>query len=561
MLATMTDWTTDNLTPQQAARVAFLIWVLRRTPWPDGLTASDLDLRALAQDLMSQRLLGRAVTRLRQTSHHPLGTSFVTSLATQKSVITRGAAQRREQARAVVALAGSKLVFLRGFTTRVHSGDPDSDRYSHDLDVMSEDPDALSDIFRRAGYEEQSVDAANEHAFFQKAGARVEIHRYIPVARYARGVAPAGTCHWQGAEERWEEQGIGWADLSAYTGVVQNGAAAGLPITSLPMATLILCAHCFRTFLFHGFRIANGRGETPSVLLQDLADIAVMAARPDFPMTVFQALITRHGAEDAVRFARFLIRRLCQRSDPFPFLATVGEEEEQAPETSDLMMVVRQGLPFPRPLLHTPRLRFGWVAGDSIADLINPPALAPDICLLKPVTIPVTAPDEEPHEVSVASMASGEDTLVWGTPSKQREETCPEDFSIAAVTDGSEFRLLLRFSEGKDNDPFTAGTPLRILLHFGHDTALGADIVFSRQGRPSVVTASGTATLRRIANGYEVALSCPAATLHTVSGSGCSKPEGSAYALLCVRYDDTRSESRQVMFTLGVPLQFLGNSG
>lgn len=493
--------------------IEVLKWFARpEGPWPSGVGGVDVDRARLLELVTAQRLGGRALRRLRGCPGHPLGATFVGALAGRQAVFARAFRERAAQAAELAAAAardGVGVVFIKGLANLAHSGDPATARYSHDLDVLADDPEALRRVLRdRLGYGEMIPDSEHEYAKLRRGAAVVEIHARFPVASYPVGLVPpdrpggprsappaSGGGWFLPGDGFWREAGLTYREAAEGGFAAPDGLAAGLHVPSREVGAFILCAHSFRNYLHHGFRVLNGLADNPSLSLQEVADFLAIVGRPEFRWDRFRTLLATHGGGDAFGFMQRVLDAIGVSPPwpPAPGADGRGEPEAQGAGGGG-------AVPLPRPLLHGKGVRFGWVASERLGNLLRPQPFAEDVRRLVPVGVPLgRGGGDAPGAVPPGRLLFSGPHVGQGGVS---------GIGVAACLSGD----LLRFTVTLTAAGGLSGT--RALLHFGDARALGATAALRGGGEGVTVSFPlGQAAVERWEEGLRFHLACPAGGL------------------------------------------------
>lgn len=214
-----------------------------------------------------------------------------------------------------LAEAGHDLIVIKGPTVVAATGDERYLRYSSDLDLLSDNREALWATLTSLGYEGREA-FGHEYGTFLGRGAMIELHNFFPVVSYPSDLKNADLkpAHHPGA---WI-QGL---PNRVYTQIdydllAANSTSGRIPETrsvrmpDITMSVVVSCAHEFRNYLEMPFQ--------PSVVkLGTLADIYELARSEEFDSERFQAIVEKAGAHDSVSFVASLIEKL-YGSQPLP---------------------------------------------------------------------------------------------------------------------------------------------------------------------------------------------------------------------------------------------------
>ncbi len=241
---------------------------------------------------------------------------------------------------------------IKGFTTYALTGSPNCLRFSEDLDLVSDDPEALLTPLRRLGYTFEPT-GSHEWGTARRGEVVIEIHNYFPVWKYPPSIAASdlradrhpGT--WRQPSGYVTERPIRHEHLlgSAIAGVTPD--TGDFVIPGPAMAVLILCAHQFRNFVEPVRRRLGTK-------LVELAEILELTRHPRFRKGDFLQLVEEFGAEDSIALVEALFQIYFGRS-PLPKVRSAVRNH---------------------PIPHMPRVVTGiggWCAsGLSAANLLQP---------------------------------------------------------------------------------------------------------------------------------------------------------------------------------------------
>lgn len=208
----------------------------------------------------------------------------------------------------------SRLLPMKGFSLYALTGDPVHAPFSHDVDVIGRDPQAVAAAVEQtdgSGYHFHG----EEHPYVYAHMDDLEVHMHYVVT----GIDPRLEAHDVDVTTRTGVLEVGTpfsASLLTHADMVEHtapgrGAAAGLEVLRPEMAVLIRCAH-----VYVGFAMNPQPLPWATVPLEELVQLRDYLALPMFDAERFRALHARHDAGLVTDFARELSLQLLGH-DPF----------------------------------------------------------------------------------------------------------------------------------------------------------------------------------------------------------------------------------------------------
>ena len=296
--------------------------------WSAGAERPPSETRSLDHDLLlrliwQHRLVGRCLSRL-LVEPQPWATApFIAGLKALRGqnryFVERQSQAVKEMAEAFRKNSDTPLVVIKGSSNQMLLADADKERWSSDIDVLSDRPEQFIDALVNHGYDFDSDASGHGLGYLRRGETTVELHRYYPVLDF-RGVGPEADLVPSNHRGTWNidlqitRHQIGYSDLVAHSVPVQANA---LRIPDANMAILISCAHVFR----------HSRVAIPSpvatVRLSELTEIRDLVMRPEFNSQTLLALAERFGGLDSIAFAGQLMAELLG-SNPLPQLPAIS---------------------------------------------------------------------------------------------------------------------------------------------------------------------------------------------------------------------------------------------
>nr|AGZ94240.1 hypothetical protein [Kitasatospora sp. NRRL F-6133] len=284
---------------------------LRRTlawaagaPWPHGSESGAVEPEALVAALHAHRLDARFLRRLGEPGAPAVPDAAVRRVR-ERLDATRERVRRQRELFAELAAAcpEERLVMLKGSTLYAHTGDPDSVRYSGDLDIVAAAPERAVRTAAAALDLERTADAAvlDEYAgLLHPELGLIEVHSYFPVPVLPPSVRTGAASPGRNPGAWRHEACIGEHRLT-HADLLEN-LADGIPGVLAPeLAVIVYAAHLYGDYLRTMLPLPAG-----TVRLDEVATVVDLCALPAFRPERFVRLVDRHRAHDVIGFVRAL---------------------------------------------------------------------------------------------------------------------------------------------------------------------------------------------------------------------------------------------------------------
>ena len=280
----------------------------RRLPPVD---APDLDL--LLEATTRHHLSGRFLHRLRTEPQHWASATLLKGLTDLQADTRRNVQMRIEETVKIFgAYCSSKrqAVYIKGGSNYLLTGDPATKRWSHDIDVVCDDPALFMRTLSSLGYtvvlDTTAMPGNYSFAEMSRNDLDIDLHKYFPVFGFPTLREGPNSTEAHGGEvwnHTFDEQHhrVQLPDLLRHSMFGVAPEARGLVIPDPTMAVFLECAHTFGDFL-SGMPPAIG-----ALRLVKLAEIRDLAMHPRFSREDFLGIVDRFGGDDSVLFVGDLL--------------------------------------------------------------------------------------------------------------------------------------------------------------------------------------------------------------------------------------------------------------
>jgi hypothetical protein len=272
-----------------------LTWLAQPNAARPAWLADDSRSDALQDFLEAHRLTGRFLERaavaLEQTC------SIAALAASHQSTVDRIRTAIANLAHASGSDSADPVVLMKGPTAHVLTGNPAHLRPGRDLDVWSADPNGLARrLLANGGLTASPLVAQHEIASIDLKGMKIDVHRFIPFARYAGLDRPPSLRELvtMGAQVS-ERCTVGALDMGTLleAGTVSGSLPPPLCVFGATASTLIACIALTTDLAWEPWAPKSTR-------LVALFEIHEMCCHPDFDPELFKTLITAAGLETNV---------------------------------------------------------------------------------------------------------------------------------------------------------------------------------------------------------------------------------------------------------------------
>lgn len=223
--------------------------------------------------------------------------------------------------------AGTRAVIIKGMSTYALSRQEHAMRCG-DMDLFSNDNDAVSRILLELGYKQTRGPFLYELAEYRRGAVEIDLHQYYPVYFYSPTLA--------GADLRPEQHPLAWSqnyqlgqheityDELSRTAVRSDfRETEGVNVPDPNLLALIICSHAFLNFT-NIWSISHR--EKTCIRLGELADLFDLAAHPSFSPVRFLNLVGHFGGRDAIEWAAHVVTSLFGRNPlPVPVSVRLGD--------------------------------------------------------------------------------------------------------------------------------------------------------------------------------------------------------------------------------------------
>ena len=255
---------------------------------------------------------GRCLRRLASEPAPWAGKTLTDALRDmQETTLARIRAQRARLEDIVAECQPHEVVVIKGMSTYVLVAEPHTARCG-DVDIVCAEPDMVVRALRRLGYRQTRAPFLHEIGEYSRGDVEVDVHAYFPVWSYSESLrrADLDPAHHPG---RWcqdhamLERPIRYPDLASRGLQPIPSAAAGMFVPDPALLSVILCAHAFMNYT-NMWSISHR--SNPCIRLGEIADLVDLARHPAFRARDFRRLVSRFGADDAVRWVEHVASAL-----------------------------------------------------------------------------------------------------------------------------------------------------------------------------------------------------------------------------------------------------------
>lgn len=254
----------------------------------------------------AHNLSGRLLKRLTDGEYLGFSPRFGKALKELHSETKRQVTQNMRITRLVREQLPSTagMITIKGFCTYVLLGQETVMR-SGDIDVISDNTDALVSTLKDMGYLQTRAPFMHEIGEYTKDDIEIDVQSYFPVYAFSsalRGdvLSPYGNPGIWRQDYTTTRREITHDLLSRHMYQGNTADTRGITIADANMLSIIICAHAFMNYI-NLWSISHRK--KAYVRLGELADLTALVSHPTFDKNIFLSLVELLDARDAVEWA------------------------------------------------------------------------------------------------------------------------------------------------------------------------------------------------------------------------------------------------------------------